>query len=183
MSDLKLQTSRLILVPICESDWPFFLQLYRDLQVMRYISEQVSDAVVRSHFESRLQQWHTTSTHWLCLTVVEKKYGHQIGTVGLRPRQEPTVQAELGYKILPSWQGQGFASEAVNAVLDFALNTCRFHKITATVTAGNDASVKLLEKLGFKKESCLRDNYRLNGLWYDDLKFGLYESERPQNQI
>ena len=86
MSDLKLQTSRLILVPICESDWPFFLQLYRDLQVMRYISEQVSDAVVRAHFESRLQQWHTTSTHWLCLTVVEKEYDHQIRTIGLRPR-------------------------------------------------------------------------------------------------
>lgn len=62
-------------------------------------------------------------------------------------------------------------------MLDFAVNACGFHKLTATVTAGNLASRGLLESCGFQLEGTLRDNYRLAGQWCDDWLFGLLAAE------
>ena len=82
-----------------------------------------------------------------------------------------------GYGSLPAGQGKGYGKESLRAVLDFAVNACGFHKLTATVTAGNLASRGLLESCGFQLEGTLRDNFRLAGQWYDDWLFGLLAAE------
>lgn len=60
-----------------------------------------------------------------------------MGITGFRPHWAPYRQAEVGYGSLPSGRGPGLWQKSLQAVLDFAVNACGFHKLTATVTAGN----------------------------------------------
>lgn len=174
---MKLVTERLQLQSITAEDWPLFLRLYQDPEVIRYISDPRSEAEIRARFEERLPAWDKHGEQWLCLVMREKHSGEAVGITGFRPHWAPYRQAEVGYGSLPSGQGKGYGKESLRAVLDFAVNACGFHKLTATVTAGNVASRGLLESCGFQLEGTLRDNYRLADQWCDDWLFGLLAAE------
>lgn len=174
---MKLVTERLSLQSITVEDWPLFLRLYQDPEVIRYISDPRSEAEIRTRFEERLPARDKHGEQWLCLVMREKHSGEAVGITGFRPQWVPYRQAEVGYGSLPAGQGKGYGKESLRAVLDFAVNACGFHKLTATVTAGNLASRGLLESCGFQLEGTLRDNFRLAGQWYDDWLFGLLAAE------
>jgi RimJ/RimL family protein N-acetyltransferase len=174
---MKLVTERLILESITADDWPLFLRLYQDPEVIRYIADPLSEAEIRMRFEARLPAWDKYGEQWLCLVMREKASEDAVGMTGFRPQWHPYRQAEVGYGSLPLAQGKGYGKESLRAVLDFAFNACDFHKLTATVTEGNIASRRLLESCGFLLEGTLRDNYQLAGQWRDDWQFGLLVSE------
>lgn len=71
-----------------------------------------------------------------------------IGISGLLQR-ESLPGPDLGFAFLPRFRGHGYALEAAMAVLEHAFEVLDFRHICAIVSAGNDASVRLLEKLGF----------------------------------
>ena len=89
--------------------------------------------------------------------------------------------AVLGYDLLPEFWRQGYASEAVRAIISVgfsgALACGELHRIQADTVPGNDASESLLRRLGFKEEGLRREC----GYWknkFHDLKcFGLLRSE------
>ncbi|WP_031088519.1 GNAT family N-acetyltransferase [Streptomyces sp. NRRL WC-3549] len=84
--------------------------------------------------------------------VVERESGLVVGSVGLFwPPGEGTV--ELGYGIVASRRGRGYASEAARALADFALAAPEVHTVVATVELSNPASVRVLEKAGFRRRS------------------------------
>ncbi|MFA3761869.1 GNAT family N-acetyltransferase [Yersinia sp. 2466 StPb PI] len=160
-----------------EQDWPLFLRLYQDPVVQRYMADPMDMAEIRERFESRLTPWEKTSNHWLCLVVRERASGQSMGLTGFLAEWLPLQQAEVGYAMLPSCQGKGFAKESLLAVLAFGFQQCQFHKMKATVTVGNYASRGLLERCGFQLEGTLRDNYQLGGQWCDDWVLGMLASE------
>ncbi|AHM75099.2 N-acetyltransferase [Yersinia hibernica] len=174
---ISLRTPRLMLDSLNEQDWPLFLQLYQDPAVQRYISDPMEMTEIRARFESRLMPWEKTANHWLCLVVREKQSGQAIGLTGFLAEWLPLQQAEVGYAILPCYQGKGFAKESLLAVLAFGFQQCQFHKMKATVTVGNQASRQMLERCGFQLEGTLRDNYQLAGQWCDDWVLGLLAGE------
>ncbi len=174
---ISLKTPRLTLDSLSEQDWPLFLRLYQDPEVQRFIADPMDLAEIRTRFESRVMPWEKTASHWLCLVIRERESGQSVGLTGFLPEWSPLQQAEVGYAMLPSFQGQGFAKESLMAVLAFGFQQCLFHKMKATVTVGNDASRRLLERCGFQLEGTLRDNYFLGGQWCDDWVLGLLADE------
>jgi len=62
-------------------------------------------------------------------------------------------------------------------VCDYAFGQGGIRRLTATVTAGNVASKRLLEKVGFVLEGELRESYWLAGQWHNDWLFGLLKKE------
>ncbi|TDR80698.1 GNAT family N-acetyltransferase [Paludibacterium purpuratum] len=175
---IELRTQRLTLRQLIETDRDFFFQLNRLPAVMRHIDPARSDAVIERKFQQRMPSWTPEVEHWLALAVIERTSGRPIGLHGFKLASPPLGPAELGYMFLPDSQGQGFAQEATGAVLDFAFDICGLHKATATVTAGNHASEKLLQRMGFRLEGRLRAEYRMDGAWHDDLKYGLLATDR-----
>lgn len=165
---MHLTTPRLSLHTMTEADWPLFLQLQQDPRVMAFVADPCSEETIRAHFEARLPAWDKTSHHWLCLVIREKATGAALGVTGFLPEWEPFRQAEMGYMMLPEAQGQGYASEALAAVCEFAFDTCGFHRLKALVVEGNRASRRVLEKCGFEWEGTLKDNYQLAGEWESD---------------
>lgn len=174
---MQLETQRLLLKPITKQDWQLFLQLHQDQQVMRFVSDDRSEQTIKARFDARIKEWEPRGNEWLTLTVYLKETGEKLGLTGFHAGWQPYQQAELGFLFCPLHQGKGYAKESCLALLDYIFNQLRYHKAVATVTSGNLASVKLLQGLGFTLEGRIRDNFKLNGKWYDDIKLGLLEDE------
>ncbi|MGK5671328.1 GNAT family N-acetyltransferase [Micromonospora sp. URMC 106] len=82
--------------------------------------------------------------------IVERDSGLVVGSVGLFwPPADGTV--EIGYGIVPSRRGRGYAPEATRALAEFALAAPDVHTVVATVELSNPASVRVLEKAGFHR--------------------------------
>jgi ribosomal-protein-alanine N-acetyltransferase len=85
--------------------------------------------------------------------------------------------ATLGYWMGAPYAGKGIMSRAVRAATGFAFATLRLHRIEAACLPHNEASTRLLERNGFKKEGYARAYLRINGIWQDHLLFALLESD------
>lgn len=102
--------------------------------------------------------------------------GWIIGAVGLMVEPEHT-RADIGYWIgFPFWN-QGYATEAVGAVITYAFDELLLHRITASHFVRNLASGKVLEKLGMKKEGLLKEHLLKNGIREDVIIRGLLKRE------
>ena len=85
--------------------------------------------------------------------------------------------AEVGFLLTPEAQDKGYGTESLHAVCDYAFTHGGLRRLTACVTAGNEASRRLLEKIGFIHEGTLRESYWLQQTWRDDWLFGLLKRE------
>ncbi|MGK9174894.1 GNAT family N-acetyltransferase [Yokenella regensburgei] len=172
---LTLKTTRLTCSPITESDWPFFLALQQDPQVMRFVAEPRPQAAIREAFDTRLPAWSPGSEHWLCLVVRDSVTGMPLGVTGYVHRERDC--AEVGFLFAPPAQGKGYALESLHAVCRYAFAEGGIRRLVATVTAGNTPSRRVLEKAGFVQEGELREAFWLAGRWQNDWIFGLLHHE------
>ncbi len=70
---MKLETPRLLLTSLTADDWPLFLRLFQDPQVIRYIADPLPEHEIRERFEARLPAWDKHCDRWLCLVMREKQ--------------------------------------------------------------------------------------------------------------
>jgi [ribosomal protein S5]-alanine N-acetyltransferase len=75
--------------------------------------------------------------------------------------------AYLGYSIAERWNGQGLATEAVAVAMDFAFDDLGLHRVQAAVMPRNTASIRVLEKNGFREEGYAVGYLCINGVWED----------------
>ncbi len=85
--------------------------------------------------------------------------------------------ATLGYWMGMPYAGQGLMSRAVRAMTGYAFTSLRLHRIEAACLPHNAASIRLLERIGFKREGLARAYLRINGLWQDHLLYALLETD------
>ncbi len=101
-----------------------------------------------------------------------------IGTVCFRNIVKPIYSScTVGYKMDKDYTGRGFCKEALTEGIRVMFEDLGLHKIDAIVLPRNDASIAILEGLGFKREGLLRDKIKLNGKWEDHYAYSLLESE------
>ena len=151
-------------------DWPLFLQLHREPQVLRYCYDMPNEAFVRNRFELRLGNWDICSRDPLCLVVTDKVSGVLLGVTGFTYDGDT---AELGYLFMPEYFGHGYATESLRAVIDWAWNECKIHQYKAVVTRGNVNSEKVLSKCGLTHTDTLQSAHTISGNLYDDLVYTL----------
>jgi RimJ/RimL family protein N-acetyltransferase len=100
-----------------------------------------------------------------------------VGAVGLKLEEDSGI-AELGYWVgVPYW-GNGYATEASNAVLDYGFESLVLGRIWARAFARNPASSRVLEKVGMRHEGTLRSSIRKNDELLDAEVFGILRDER-----
>ncbi|MEV8510590.1 GNAT family protein [Actinoplanes sp. NPDC051475] len=99
-----------------------------------------------------------------------------VGDVGVN-LADNLRQAEIGYTLAPRWQGHGYATEAVRAVVDHLFRDRGLHKVSAECDARNTASARLLERIGFTREGHLRQHTWIKNEWTDDLLYGLLSDD------
>ena len=91
------------------------------------------------------------------------------------------TQAELGWTIDPAHQGNGYATEAVRAVLDVCFGPLGLRRVVAECFADNVASWRLMERLGMRREShTVKDSLHRTHGWLDGLSYALLAEEWTQ---
>jgi RimJ/RimL family protein N-acetyltransferase len=86
-------------------------------------------------------------------------------------------QAQLGLSFDRAFQGQGFATEAVTAVLDYAFINLDLHRVVAVVDVLNERSAALLERVGLRREGHFLKNAWFKGRWADEYLYALLQAE------
>lgn len=112
---------------------------------------------------------------WFQLVIEVKETGIVIGDIGLHFIDDQ--QAELGITLNKEYHGKGFAKEALTAVIDYLFNELNKHRITASIDPENTASIKLFERIGFRKEAHHVNSIFHNGKWTDDAVYAMLKIE------
>jgi aminoglycoside 6'-N-acetyltransferase len=118
-----------------------------------------------------------TEPGWFQYAVELTAEGRLIGDIGVR-LHENLRQAELGFTLARGRQGQGYATEAVRAVLADLFEARGLHRVFAECDARNARSAALLERVGFTREGCRRQATWIKGEWTDDYLYGLLATDR-----
>ena len=106
-----------------------------------------------------------------------KSTGVFIGTIGFADIDTKNNRGEIGYVLNPAYQGQGYMTEALQAVLKVAFAYLGLRRVQARIMAGNVASERLAERVGFKYEGTLRDHLLVKGAYRTIRIYGLLAEE------
>lgn len=87
---------------------------------------------------------------WVQLSVEEREGGRFVGDVGLSPAEDEPGVIKVGYSIAPSAQGRGYATEAVGALVAYALDALGAEIVRAYASAENAPSIRVAEKVGMR---------------------------------
>jgi [ribosomal protein S5]-alanine N-acetyltransferase len=166
-----LKTDHLILRQLSVSDIGTIFEVFSDDQVTQYYDletftnfEQAEKLI--AHFQARYEQ--REGIRW---AITRRDNGEMIGTCGFNGFNRQASRAVIGYDLLRSSWGQGVAGQAVAGMLEFGFRRLELHRIEAYVDPENAASVRVLEKLGFRREGVLRDHGFWKGKYWDVVCF------------
>jgi ribosomal-protein-alanine N-acetyltransferase len=171
-----LNTEWLLLRNISLDDADFIVREFSDPLVSKYL---VDAEPFQSVDEARdMINWYNNESldhnRWV---IINKATGLRLGTCGFHIWDSRNNRVEVGYDLLPENWGKGYMSEALRKAIGFAFDYMNIHRISAHVYKGNARSIKLLRKLGFKKEGLLREEYFFHGKYYDHFLYSLLKSE------
>ncbi|MDN7245360.1 GNAT family N-acetyltransferase [Planococcus shenhongbingii] len=172
-----LETSRLQLVQIGQQYAERFYEIMSREDVTEYygmdklINQQEAEAIIKSFqiaFDSK------RGMRW---GIVLKENGDFIGTIGLNNLNIRAKKSEIGYELHPDYWRQGFMKEAIKAVLQYAFENLDLVRMGAVTFPDNEASSRLLRKMGFTEEGRLRSYLYQGGQSHDALIFSLLKPE------
>jgi len=172
-----LETKRLQLRPININDTYAIFNYRSDAEANRFqgwIPKSIADVEV---FIGKLAQKPNLSETWYQLALIEKETGHFVGDIGIHFIGDKNLQVELGYTVAKEKQGLSYATEAVKSIIDYLFHSLNKHRITASADPKNTPSIKVLEKLGFRKEAHFIESYYQDGKWLDDVVYALLAKE------
>ena len=143
------QTERLTLRELTVDDAEFVNEILNTPKFLQYIGDrQVRTAEQAADFiESRYRQSYVD--HGFGLYAVELKDGTPIGMCGF-VRRETLQGPDLGFAFLPEFERNGYGRESATAMREYARSELGFDTVFAITSLDNDASGRLLKKLGFK---------------------------------
>lgn len=125
------------------------ISAYRsDPDVHRYQGWERTDAEgVRAEIEEMSDRSPGEPGGWVQLSMMERESGRLVGDVGLSPADESGV-IKVGYTVAPAFQGRGYATEAVGALVVYAFDRLGADVVRAYASANNVPSVRVAEKAG-----------------------------------
>lgn len=174
------ETKRLIARRFVMSDLEAILAWKSDPEVARYEYWQpYTAAAVHAELLKLVNRPPGAIGVWNEYGLELKAEGRLVGSVSLRLSDPVHRQAEIGFKLLPSEQGKGYATEGGRGLLANAVSLGA-HRIFSVVDARNASSIALLERLGLRLEAHFRENCFVKGEWCDELVYAVLAWEIEQ---
>ena len=115
----------------------------------------------------------------IAFLIFENERGRLTGGITMgNIRHGVSQSAQIGDWMGERYAGKGYMQDAIDAVITYAFETMRLHRIEAACIPDNARSIRVLEKAGFTREGLLRSYLRINGVWQDHLIYSLIADER-----
>lgn len=174
----QLETSRLIMREMTLNDVHFYFRHFNYDKIVKgcclpgpknleAAKEELELYCVKPFKEDRGIRWGIT----------RKGEDELIGTCGFYDWNKTSRRAEIGYDLEPAYWGKGIMTEALQAMLTYGFKKMNLNRIQAIIDSENTRSMRLVQKLGFKKEGVLRQRSNFNGHFRDDVCFSLLLEE------
>jgi ribosomal-protein-alanine N-acetyltransferase len=175
---MNLRTSRLFLRPLEVSDAPALFEARRNPDVMRYWDWPAQNSVgeVEGIIADHIPQVADGNVLWWAVALSPD--GPAIGECDLSEIDRRNGVAEVGFLFARRHWGYDYALEAVDAVIAQAFGPMGLARLWARFHAGNEASRRLLEKLGFVYEGMLRQHVIRDGERRDCILYGRLKGDR-----
>ena len=179
-----VHTTRLVLRPATAEDAEATWELRRLPEVSRWLTREAGSLEdYRDQFQSPTR---------LAKTAVIELDGQVIGDLMLDVQdawgqaevadRARGTQGELGWTLHPGHTGQGYATEAVRALLGIAFDGLGLRRVVAMCFAANESSWRLMERLGMRREAYnVRDSLHRSGEWLDGMTYALLAEEYRAN--
>ena len=132
-----IETKRLKIYPAVREQMEAFITAEAEAELKKAYTEMLEGCLRHP------DQW-----EWYAMWMIELRDGTHIGDLCFKGLGTNGI-AEIGYGILEEYQGQGYATEAVGAAVDWALQQPDVARVEAETEPGNRASQRVLEKCGF----------------------------------
>lgn len=171
-----LEDGSVDLIPL-DPDQESHVEAYRrsrddpEMRATGYYGQCLTPAAARERIQA---QQDPDGLGALCAVRAE---GEVVGWATTVMNDERARVAEVAYYVLPEFQGRGYASAAANLLVGYALDELNAHSVMAKVQADNDASERVLEKLGFQEVGRQRENFYKDGEYLDVTVWDLLKDE------
>jgi [ribosomal protein S5]-alanine N-acetyltransferase len=171
VTDLQ-ETARLSFRPLGTDDIAPMHAAYGDSAAMRFWnappSADMAETGMRVAYSITAHPDHHAA--WAAL---RRSDGRFVAMVNYHHRETRNRRLEIGYIVLPEFWRQGYGREAVSALLGHCFGALDVHRAEALVEPGNAGSVRLVERLGFRREGLLVDRLCVAGAFRSPLMFAL----------
>ena len=173
-----IETERLIIRRMRDDDLRDFLEYESDSEHTRYLSRSAyTEGQARDFIATARDLALGPEEDYLHLAVEMESTGKMIGTVCVKVASQAHRQGDVGWFLHHSHQGQGLASEASRAMMDFAFGTLGLHRVTAHCDAQNVRSRAMMERLGMRQEAFFRGIVHFDEVWHDQYLYAMLAQE------
>jgi RimJ/RimL family protein N-acetyltransferase len=169
----------LLIRPFIERDLDDLFAIQSREDVTRYLYWSPRD---RDEVGEVLKEWMVpppmdSEGQALVLAAELQESSRVIGSLFLFRRGLQHRQGEIGFVFNPDHQGRGLATEGASELLRIGFQGLNLHRIYGRCDGRNQASARLMERLGMRQEAHLIENERVKGVWTDELVFAILAQE------
>jgi ribosomal-protein-alanine N-acetyltransferase len=165
----SLVTERLSLRRVDKNDASTILELRSDVETMKYIPRPLLKSTEDAMDHIAMINAKIESSEGINWAITLKNDPKLIGIIGFYRIKPEHFRAEIGYMLLPAFNGNGIISEAINEVMNYGFNEMHLHSVEAIIDPNNVGSAKVLQNNGFMKEAHLKENEFYEGRFLDNV--------------
>ena len=176
-SPFRLQTERLLLRPLAQTDVDELFAMYSDTVAMRYWSCCPWTTMLQAEefVEDALQTYSDGTQIRLGLVLLgDNRLAGQCSMYGFDSQNR---RAEIGYMLSRDAWGKGYMTEAMTSFIDYAFAELNLNRLEADIDPRNTRSEKLLQRLAFLKEGHFRERWIVEGEVCNSDMYGLLKSD------
>lgn len=169
----NLQTERLLLRRVNENDANEIFALRSNPETMKYIPRPLVKSIDDALEHIAMIDAKIESNEGINWAITYKDNPKLIGIIGHYRIKPEHFRAEVGYMLLPEYNGKGIISEATKEVVNYGFNAMKLHSIEAIIDPENFGSERVLQKCGFVKEAHLKENEFYEGRFLDTVIYSI----------
>lgn len=174
-----LQTERLLIRPFEAGDLDAMQRIHGDPRVVQWLyNEPRTPDEAREHLERKIAGTALVADDdWLSAAATARDGGALVADLAMHLVSAEHRCVEIGYIVDPAYAGRGFATEASSALLRLAFDQFGMHRVIGRVEPRNTGSVRVLEKLGMRREAHFVENEWVKGEWQSEFVFAILDHE------
>jgi len=178
MDFIQINSDRLFLQPIQMEDAESIFQYRSNAQVNQYqgwIPKTIYD--VHDFISNKVSNEINLQETWFQFVIIKKDNNELIGDIGVHFLGSDDFQVELGCTLNQTYHGKGYAFEAVTAIINYLFDVLGKRRIIASIDSRNQSSIRLIERLGFRKKAHIKENPVQNNGCADDFIYAILKDE------
>jgi len=169
---VKIMKKRLQLHPLEKEDLSFVYEMHVNPEVSNFWCQEPFTTMTKMEKAYLASQESDTLREFI---LMEKN--QRLGFLGLYNINYRHRHAEFAIMIHPSHQGKGYAEKASRLLIEYSFNQLNLHKLYLDVVKHNEKAIHIYQKIGFETEGELKQQYFIDGQYYDSYQMGLLRKD------